>query len=310
MVSRIAFTQVLGKPLKSVLGLNSVENFAKMMSTNVPKFDQLSVTVPKEFVYHVEMNRPEKLNSYNDKMFDEIKQCFESLSENEDCRVVVLSAAGRLFTAGLDLSGTAQKFPEIAEAGDLARKAKLFHKVITAYQESLSSLELCKKPVIAAVHGACIGAGTNMIVAADMRFCTKDAYFTVKEVDIGLAADVGALQRLPKVIGSDSLARELCYTGRNFPADEALSCGLVTRVYDNKEEMIKGVTDLAEEIAKKSPVAVQTAKANLVYSRDHTVQEGLDHIRNLNQFMLQSEDLVTAVMAQMTKDSNVKFSKL
>lgn len=126
--------------------------------------------------------------------------------------------------------------PRMAQVEDVARKAKIFRPFIRLYQDSMSSLEQCRKPVIAAVHSGCIGAGVDLITAADMRYCTKDAYFQVKEVDIGMAADVGTLQRLPKVIGSDSLARELCYTCRKLPAAEALDRGLVSKVYDNKDE--------------------------------------------------------------------------
>lgn len=125
--------------------------------------------------------------------------------------------------------------PQMAEHECIARKAKVIAPLIKAYQESVSSLELCSKPVIVAVHSACIGAGVNFITAADMRYCTKDAYFHLKEVDIGMAADVGALQRLPKVIGSTSLARELCFTARKCMADEALSSGLVSKVYEDKD---------------------------------------------------------------------------
>lgn len=124
---------------------------------------------------------------------------------------------------------------ELGEAEDIARKAKILSRSIVLYQDSLTSLEKCNKPVIAAVHGPCVGAGVDMITAADIRYCTKDAWFQVKEVSIGMAADVGTLQRLPKVIGSDSLVRELCYTGRKLLADEALSCGLVSKVFDDKE---------------------------------------------------------------------------
>lgn len=125
--------------------------------------------------------------------------------------------------------------PKLAELDDVARKARVLWPIIRLYQESITSLEICCKPVISAVHSACIGAGINLITAADMRYCTEDAYFQVKEVDIGLTADVGVLQRLPKVIGSDSLARELCYTARKLPAGEALSCGLVSKVFVDKD---------------------------------------------------------------------------
>ncbi|KAL1517866.1 hypothetical protein ABEB36_001573 [Hypothenemus hampei] len=281
------------------------------MSTNVPNFEYLAVTNPKEYVVHVELNRPDKLNALNASFFEEIQHCFESLSDNENCRTIVLSGAGRVFTAGLDLKGlTETLIPEVSQIEDVARKAKIFMKYIKLYQQSVSSLDLCTKPVIVAVHNACIGAGVDYITAADIRYCTKDAYFQVKEVDIGMAADIGTLQRLPKVIGSDSLARELCYTCRKLPASEALSSGLVSNVYENKEEMLQSAVQLAEEIAKKSPVAVQTTKASLRYSRDHSVQQGLDHIAILNQGYLQSEDLVNATVGQLTKNPDIVFSKL
>lgn len=124
---------------------------------------------------------------------------------------------------------------KIAGADDLARKARIILPTIQAYQQSVNSLELCNKPVIVATHNACIGAGVNFITAADMRYCTNDAYFQIKEAAIGMAADVGVLQRLPKVIGSESLVRELCYTARKLESNEALSCGLVSKVFENKE---------------------------------------------------------------------------
>ncbi|PSN51277.1 Delta(3,5)-Delta(2,4)-dienoyl-CoA isomerase [Blattella germanica] len=168
----------------------------------------------------------------------------------------------------------------------------------------------CSKPVISAVHSACIGAGVDLITSADIRFCTKDAWFSVKEVDIGMAADVGTLQRLPRVIGNQSLVRELAYTGRQMMAPEAKECGLVSKVYEDKDSMLKGALELATEIAAKSPVAVQLTKRNIVYSMDHSVQEGLNHIRDWNQAMLQSEDFMNATMAQATKSPPPTFSKL
>nr|XP_022912283.1 delta(3,5)-Delta(2,4)-dienoyl-CoA isomerase, mitochondrial-like [Onthophagus taurus] len=199
---------------------------------------------------------------------------------------------------------------ELDQNGDLARKAKIYEQKITSFQESLSAIEKCSKPVLAAVHSACIGAGVDMITAADIRYCTKDAYFQVKEVDIGMAADVGTLQRLPKVIGSDSLTRELCYTARQLHSAEALSCGLVSKVFDSKESLIAGTLDLAKIIASKSPVAIQGTKRSLIYSRDHTVQDGLEHIALWNRFMLQSEDLQTAVAGALSKEKVIQFSKL
>jgi len=143
-----------------------------------------------------------------------------------------------------------------------------------------------------------------MITAMDVRLCTKDAWFCVKEVDMGLAADVGTLQRLPKVIGSQSLVNELCLTARKMGSEEAMTCGLVSKVYETKEDLMEGALAMAALIASKSPVAVQGTKDNLVYSREHSTQEGLERIATYNMTMLQSEDLMKSAMAAMNRDSD------
>lgn len=279
------------------------------MSTK-SNFETLSVTIPKPFVYHVELNRPDKMNAMNGPMWIEIGKCFEELHQDPSCRVVILSGAGKMFTAGLDFKAAMEKAQDLADVEDVARKAKLFYQTIRLYQQSMTQLELCSKPVLAGIHSACIGGGTSLITAADMRYCTKDAWFQVKEVVLGMAADVGVLQRLPRMISSDSLCRELCYTARKLPAAEALTCGLVSKVFEDKESMMQGVLKVAEEIAEKSPVAIQGIKRSLVYSRDHSVQEGLDQIAIWNQLMLQSEDFTNAVIALATKQTNIQFAKL
>lgn len=208
----------------------------------------------------------------------DIKECFENLHINPDCRAIVLSGAGKHFTAGIDLTSMMQLGQELGEIEDVARKGYSMESLIKLYQDSVSSLEACQKPVITAIHSACIGAGVDFITAADIRYSTKDAWFQVKEVEIGMAADVGTLQRFPKVIGSQSVARELCFTGRKFLADEAARIGLVSRVFETREELLQGAIELAEVIASKSPIAVQATKNNMVYSLDRTNQEGLDNI--------------------------------
>lgn len=204
----------------------------------------------------------------------------------------------------------AQLGGQLAEHPDVARKAKVFLESIILYQESITALENCVKPIIACTHSAVVGAGVDLITAADIRYCTKDAWFCVKEVDIGMAADVGTLQRLPKVIGSQSLVRELCFTARKLLSDEAEKCGLVSKVFPDKDQMVEEAIRIAALIASKSPVAVQATKQNLVYSIDHTNQEGLDHIKELNKLNLQSEDFFNAVIAAQTKGEVPVFSKL
>ncbi|XP_068159606.1 delta(3,5)-Delta(2,4)-dienoyl-CoA isomerase, mitochondrial [Drosophila tropicalis] len=275
-----------------------------------PHFETLAITKPKPFVFHVELNRPSKLNAFNRQMWIEIKDCFEHLAINPDCRSIVISGSGKHFTAGIDLTSMMNLGQELADVDDYARKGVIVERLIKLYQDSISSLERCPKPVIAAVHRGCIGAGVDLITATDIRYSTQDAFFQVKEVDIGMAADVGSLQRLPRVIGNQSLVRELCYTGRRFDAAEAEHCGLLSRVFPDKESMISGAVALAEIIATKSPIAIQTTKESLVYSQEHTNQEGLDHIRIINKLNLQSEDLAQAVAAQLTKDEKPVFAKL
>ncbi|KAL1457623.1 hypothetical protein WDU94_007831 [Cyamophila willieti] len=298
--------------LKSSLGSSITRQLTRTMASSfTPEtYKTLLVNVPKPFVFHVELNRPDKLNAMNHTMWLEIRECFDSLAENDECRAVVLSAAGKLFTAGLDLSGMMTLGQEIAEQEDVARKSKVLRKLITTYQNSMSSLEKCPKPVIAAVHGACVGGGLNLISAADIRYATNDAWFTLKEVDIGLTADVGALQRLPRIVGSQSLVNEFAFTARKIESAEAKECGLVSKLYNDKESLISGAIELAALIASKSPVAVQGTKKSIIFSRDHTVQEGLDQVADYNSTMMQGEDFLNAAMSQATKSPPPIFSKL
>ena len=167
---------------------------------------------------------------------------------------------------------------------------------------------VCSIPYLI-VSSFLILVGMDLISACDIRFCSQDAKFCIKEVDVGLAADVGTLQRLPKIIGNDSLIRELTYTARNMLADEALRCGLVSRVYENRATMVKEAMNVAKQIAEKSPIAISGSKHNLVYARDHTVDDGLNYVATWNAMMLQSEDVPKAAMAFLTKKRPV-FSKL
>jgi delta(3,5)-delta(2,4)-dienoyl-CoA isomerase len=164
-------------------------------------------------------------------------------------------------------------------------------------------------PVICSIQGYCIGAGIDLSSACDIRLCTKDTKFNIKEVDIGICADLGTIQRFGRVVSSDSWARELAYTARYFGGEEAYHRGFVSNVYSTIEEMHNATQQLAETIASKSPVAIHTTKKSILYSRDHSVAEGMDHIALLNGAMLQTSDTKTAVMANMTKTKPV-FAKL
>lgn len=274
-------------------------------------YTSLAISHPAESITHVELHRPEKRNAMNRAFWSEMVDCFNEISGDPDCRVVVVSGAGRIFTAGIDLMDMASDVLQ-PEGDDSARISWNIRKTIVKYQETFSVIEKCPKPVVVAVHGACVGGGVDLITACDIRLCTQDAWFQVKEVDIGLAADVGTLQRLPKVIGSRSLVNELALTARKMYADEAKSSGLVSRVFADKEAMMAGALEMAKEIAGRSPVAVQGTKINLIYSRDHSVAEGLDYMASWNMSMLQTHDVMKSAQASMEKKSpkTIAFSKL
>jgi len=275
--------------------------------SSIRTYETLAVTTPAPNVFHVELNRPEKRNSFNVPMWHEIGQCFDTLNNDATCRVIILSGAGQMFTAGIDFGGLGGMMEIIASEQDVARKCKQFYAEITTYQKSFTSLEKCLKPVIAAVHSACIGAGVDLICGADIRYCSADAWFQIKEVEVGLAADVGTLQRLPHIIGNQSLVRELAFSARQMFSDEALQHGLVSRVFPNKAGMLDAAIRMASTIASKSPVAVQGTKRHLLYSRDHSVEDSLEYQAIWNQTMLQSEDLVNSAKAMFSK-TDPKFS--
>ncbi|XP_068562962.1 delta(3,5)-Delta(2,4)-dienoyl-CoA isomerase, mitochondrial [Cebidichthys violaceus] len=277
----------------------------------VSPYTTLAISHPAESVTHIELHRPEKRNAMNRAFWSEMVDCFNEIAGDPCCRVVVVSGAGKVFTAGIDLMDMAGDILS-PEGDDTARIAWNMRKIIAKYQETFSVIEKCPKPVVVAIHGACVGGGVDLITACDIRLCTQDAWFQIKEVDIGLAADVGTLQRLPKVIGSRSLVNELALTARKMFADEAKSSGLVSRVFADKEAMIAAALEMAGEIAGRSPVAVQGTKVNLVYSRDHSVAEGLDYMATWNMSMLQTQDVMKSAQASMEKNSpkTIAFSKL
>lgn len=175
-------------------------------------------------------------------------------------------------------------------------------------QAAITAIEICRKPVIAGIHGACIGGGVDIVTACDIRFCTRDAFFSVKEVDLAITADLGTLQRLPFIVGHGN-AVELALTGRSFSGTEAKEMGLVSRVFGSKEELEEGLRIVAEGIGAKSPLAVRGTKAVLLRSREVSVDQGLDYVATWNSAMLLSEDLTEAVAAQIRKRKPV-FAKL
>ncbi|KAI1284864.1 Delta-3,5-Delta-2,4-dienoyl-CoA isomerase, mitochondrial [Halotydeus destructor] len=277
------------------------------------EFETLEVSAPTDHVLHVEMNRPEIYNAINKEMFRELAECFNRISDDKQCRAVVISGNGKLFSAGMDYADIQEILAQITGAepissingsNDVARKAKYLRDIISHGQLSFSAMESCSKPIIASVHGACIGAAMAVISACDIRYTSKDTHFQLRDVDAGMASDMGTLQRLPKIIGNDSTLRELIYTSREFGATEAQQMGLVSKVFADPETTCQAAIELAQTIASKSPVAVQGSKICLKYSRDHNIHDGLRFMANWNMVMLQSEDVLKAATAVATKSKN------
>lgn len=249
-------------------------------------------------VAHVMLNRPQKANALNQKAWDELKLVFDALSDNPEVRVVVLSGEGKHFCSGIDLTllmSLGQQNQEKCET----RKREAIREMIFSLQAPINAIEKCRKPVLAAIHKGCIGGGLDVVSACDMRYCTQDAYFTIKEIDMGMVADLGTLQRLPKLIGEGQV-REMAYTGRHVMGEEAKSLGIVNRVYADKTKMMHEVMELAKQIASKSPVSIRGTKQVLNYTRDHSVRDSLEYIANWNAAMLLSEDLFIAFQAKLS----------
>jgi enoyl-CoA hydratase len=255
----------------------------------------------KGHVAEVVLNNPDRLNAMARMFFHEIKRAFEKLDADPEIRAIVLWAEGRLFTAGLDLKEAATGIlgGGNGEASQ-ARKSDELYRHIRQLQDCFSAIERCRKPVIAAVHGHCIGGGVDLTTACDIRVCTEDATFAIHETKIAIVADVGTLQRITALVGK-GFAREMAYTGKRVPADRALRFGLVNDVYPDKVAMLEGARALANEIAANAPLAVQGVKHVLQYSDEHTIEEGLDYVAQWNASRLYTNDLMEAVTAFMEK---------
>ena len=264
----------------------------------IPTFETLGLAL-QDHIATVRLNRPEKANAMNAAMWQEIRQAFQWVDETPEARVAVLQAEGKYFSAGIDLQMMMGLNAQIANDCD-GRSREAMRRVILDMQDTLTSLERCRKPVLAAIHGGCIGGGIDLITCADMRYASADAYFSIKEIDIGMTADVGTLQRLPKLVG-DGITRELAYTGRKFEAEEARQIGLVNRVFATREALYEGVQAIAASIAAKSPLSIRGTKEMLNYARDHSVADSLNYIATWNAAMLQSKDLVAAMTASMAR---------
>lgn len=225
-------------------------------------------------VGHIKLNQPEEYNRMPPAFWQEFPQALTELDASGEVRAVVVSSTGKHFTAGLDVSaftsgGSGAKL-------DPGRQGEQGRRKLRGMQDVFSKLEQIRMPVLTAIQGGCIGGGVDLIAASDMRYCTDDAFFCVQEINIGLAADVGTLQRLPKLI-PEGMMRELAYTGRRMHADEAYRIGLVNQTFPHQEAMLQAVLGIAAEITRKSPLATASTKHLLHYGKEHSIADTLDY---------------------------------
>lgn len=250
-------------------------------------------------IAHLILNQPASLNSMNRAFWQELPAAIHAIDQAEDIRVLVISSTGKHFSAGMDLEVFSQPDPRMF-GGEASRRAEFMRRLVLELQACFSALENLRMPVLAAIQGGCIGGALDLICACDSRYCTSDAFFTIKETELGITADLGTLQRLPKWI-SPGLVRELAYTSRHLLADAAKDCGLVNQVFPDQASMLTTVMEIAKQIAAHSPLAVAGSKAMLNYARDHSVADSLNYMATWQAGMFQATDLMESMQAKQAK---------
>lgn len=244
------------------------------------------------------LDREEKMNALGTAFFAELPSVFGTLGSTEEVRAVVLAARGPHFSVGTDLHA----FGGIAagEGTSPAAAARRTREEVLRLQEAIGSVARCRKPVVAAVHGACIGAGVDLVSACDLRVCSRDAYFSVRETKMAMVADLGTLARLPLLIPMGFVA-ELVYTGKDADSAWAERAGLVNAVYPDADATLEGARGIAREIAANSPLAVEGSKEVLAEARRNEMETAQRYVASWNAGMLRSDDLSEAVAAFFEK---------
>jgi enoyl-CoA hydratase len=253
----------------------------------------------------LEMNRPQALNAMNVAFWVELPEIIKSLDALGKTRVAVLQGSGRLFSAGMDVTMFSK---ESALTTESVLERERFRLQLVALQRSFEAIAQARFPVIAAIHGACIGGAVDLVTACCLRYATKDAFFCIEEINIGMMADVGTLQRMPKQL-PDAVVRELAYTGDRLSADRAERLGFVNGLFDDKAALLAGVMQVAQKIANKAPVAIAATKQMISYARDHSVAESFAMLNALQPSVFSAADIQAAMIAR-SKKQVAQFSDL
>ncbi|MEO1013976.1 MAG: crotonase/enoyl-CoA hydratase family protein [Pseudomonadota bacterium] len=249
-----------------------------------------------DHIAHLRLNRPEKANSMIPEFWTEFPEAIDKISADADARVIVISAEGKHFCSGMDISVFMQGALDADETNPQISAEAFRHKV-HGLQETFTSLERARQPVLIAAQGGVVGGAVDMVTAADCRYATEDAFFCIQETAIGMTADVGTFPRLAKVI-PEGWARQMSYTAERLPAAKAKEIGLVNEIYPDAEALLDGVMDIARKIAAHSPLAVTGCKRMITYARDHSTADALDYIGVWNAGMLRPEDIRESYVAK------------
>jgi enoyl-CoA hydratase len=240
---------------------------------------------------------PGKANALGPDFWREMPEALRELDSDESVRVLLLRGEGTHFSYGLDIAAMLETLgPLFTGDNNLASERTKLLQLIQRMQGATEGLARCRKPVLAAVHGWCIGGGIDLIAACDFRYCSREAKFSLREARVGIIADLGALQRLPRIIG-EGHTRELAYTAGDFDAERALRMGLVNEVFESPEALLAGARATARKIADNPPLVVQGAKQVMEYCADKSVADGLRYVAVWNSAFLQSQDLAEAFAA-------------
>jgi len=252
-------------------------------------------------IAHLRLNRPERMNTMTPEFFPAVRDAVARLNAEGRARVLVLSAEGKHFSAGmaLDVFAGGNDLTAMLQTGN-ARARLAFQDGLRQLMRCFDVIEQTRFPVIAAVQGACVGGALDLATACDLRVCSAEAFFAVQEIHIGMAADLGVLQRLPKIV-PPAVAREMAFTGERLPAERALATGLVNAVLPDAEAALAHAMQLAEAIAAKSPVAIAGSKLALNYAVDHPTGDALDQMTLLQSAIFDIEEMGRAISAWKAK---------
>ena len=248
-------------------------------------------------VAHLRLTRPEASNALTLDFWRDFGPALQALDQTGETLALVISGDGRNFCAGMDVSVFSSG---VIVSTDTPARRQAFHQTARALQDALTTLEKVRFPVIAAIQGACVGAGLDMVAACDLRLVSANAYFRVEEINIGMMADVGSLQRLPKLL-PEAVVRELAYLGSSLTPERAERLGFVNAIHADAESVVSAALDMARQIASRAPLAVSGSKAAITYARDHTVAEGLEWAAIMQGSLWNTPDIMAAIQGRMTK---------